>query len=89
MPFSMGTWLERVGITGLELAMSLGRSAGSECRTPQQKKRKKEGRRGFRPWPLRCLSQYLSERKDRLLRRRMFCVPFTDGWPGIYSICFS
>ena len=41
--------------------------------------RKKVGRRGLRPLPLRCLSQFLPERKDRLLRGRMFCVPFTDG----------
>ena len=36
--------------------------------------RKKKGRRGLRPWPLRCLSQFLSERKDRRLRGRMWCV---------------
>ena len=38
------------------------------------KTRKKGGRRGLRPWPLRCLSQFLSERKERLLRWRMCCV---------------
>ena len=26
------------------------------------------GRRGLRPWPLRFLSQFLSERKERLLK---------------------
>ena len=31
---------------------------------------KKGGRRGLRPWPLRCLSQFLSERESRLLGRR-------------------
>ena len=36
------------------------------------KTRKKGGRRGLRPWPLRCLSKFLSERKERLLRGRMF-----------------
>ena len=53
--------------------------------------RKKGGRRGLRPWPLRCLSQFLSEIKERLLRgggggnmsRMEMCirigVPFTDG----------
>ena len=30
----------------------------------------KGGRRGLRPWPLRCLSQLLSERESRLFRRR-------------------
>ena len=46
------------------------------------------GRRGLRPWPLRCLSQFLSEKKERLLRganmsRVEMCirigVPFNDG----------
>ena len=45
---------------------------------------------GARPLPLRCLSQFFPvERKDQLLRGRMFSVPFTDGLPGIYSRCFS
>ena len=67
----------------------------------QKRTRKKGGWRGLRPWPLRCLSQFLSERKERLLRGRMCCVclrmnirisvririgvPFTDGWSCIYS----
>ena len=38
----------------------------------RQERRKKEGRRGLCPWPLRCLSQFLPGRKDRLLRERMF-----------------
>ena len=43
------------------------------------KTRKKEDRRGLRPWPLRCLSQILpTEIKDQLIRGRMICVPFTD-----------
>ena len=33
--------------------------------------RKKVGRQGLHPWPLRCLSQFLAERKDRLLRGQM------------------
>ena len=41
------------------------------------------GRRGLRPWPFRCLSQFLSKRKERLLRILRccvcLCVPFTDG----------
>ena len=32
------------------------------------KTRKKVGRLGLHPWPLRCLSQFIAERKDRLLR---------------------
>ena len=41
--------------------------------------RKKKGRRGLRPWPLRYLSQYLFERKERLLRLLRISVHFTDG----------
>ena len=41
MPFSIGTRLERVGITGPGLELSLGRPAGSECRTPLQKQERK------------------------------------------------
>ena len=79
MPFSIGTGLERVGIAGPELDLSLGRSAGSRRRTPLQIQERKKGRRGLRLWPLRCLSQFLPKRKDRLLRGRMFCVPFNEG----------
>ena len=41
-----------------------------------EKARKKVGQRGLRQWPLRCLSQFLAERKDRLLRGRMFLSTF-------------
>ena len=37
------------------------------------------GRRGLRPWPLQCLSQFPSERKERLLRMLRIDVPFSDG----------
>ena len=37
------------------------------------------GRRGLRPWLLRCLSQFPSERKERLLRMLRIGVPFSDG----------
>ena len=60
--------------TAAELVCSLCAWLFSAKRT-----RKKKGRQGLRPWPLRCLSQFLSERKDRLLRGRMCCVPFTNG----------
>ena len=36
--------------------------------TSLQKTRKKRGRRGLGPWPLRCLSQTLFERKERVCR---------------------
>ena len=41
MPFSIRTGLERVGIAGPELELSLGRSAGSRCWTPLQKQETK------------------------------------------------
>ena len=43
------------------------------------KTRKKGGRRGLCPWPLRCLSQTLSERKERMLRLFSNGVPFSSG----------
>ena len=41
--------------------------------------RRKKGRRGLRPWPLRCLSQILPERKERMLRLLSVGVPFSAG----------
>ena len=41
MPFSTRTGLERVGIVGPELELSLGRSAGSGRWTPLQKQETK------------------------------------------------
>ena len=51
------------------------------------KTRKKVGRRGLRPWPLRCLSQFLSERKDRLFRGLMFLHTF-HRWGGLIFIVY-
>ena len=80
MPFSTGIGLECVSIAGPELELPLGRSVSSGRWTPFQKQETKKGSVGARPLPLRCLSQFLpDERKDQLLRGRMFCVPFTDG----------
>ena len=52
--------------------------------------RKKGGQRGLRSWPLRFLSQFLSERKERLLRLfsigvslRMSLRTF-HRWSGLY-----
>ena len=37
--------------------------------------------------PLRCLIQFFpDERKDQLLRGRMFCVPFTDGGGLVFIV---
>ena len=47
------------------------------------KTKKRRGRRGLGPWPLRCLSQTLPERKERVCRlvgiSTQFCLPFTVG----------
>ena len=89
MPFFNRTGLERIRVVEPEIGLLLGWSAGSKCGTTglqsldvallYKDKKKRKGRRGLRPWSLRCLSQFLSERKDRLLKGRICCVPFTDG----------
>ena len=43
------------------------------------KTKEERGRRGLCPWPLRCLSQILSERKERMLRLLSIGVPFSSG----------
>ena len=79
MPFSTGIELEHVGNAGPELELPLGRSVDSGRWTPLQKEETKRGSVRARPLPLRCLSQFLpDERKDQLLKGRMFYVPFTD-----------
>ena len=52
------------------------------------KNKKKGGRRGLRLWPLQCLSQFLYERKDRLLRRRMcgVCLRTFHQWGELVFI---
>ena len=51
-------------------------------------KNKKEcGPVGLRPWPLRCLSRFLAERKDKLLRGRMFLCTFYR-WGGLVFIVY-
>ena len=42
--------------------------------SPARRTRRKKGRRGLCPWPLRCLSQILSEREERMLRLLSICV---------------
>ena len=79
MIFFNRTRLERVGVVGPELGLLWAGLKALDRSTPLQKQERGKGRQGLRPWPLRCLSQFLSERKDRLLRGRMCCVPFTDG----------
>ena len=75
--------MERIGVAGPNWncrwagLQALDRQAGDRtdaglvCRLwmwhSSAKTRKKKGRRGLHPWPLRCLSQFLAERKDKLL----------------------
>ena len=94
MLFSIGTGLESVGVVGLDqdrwrveledagssgllriVAMLI---CGLRLKHLSTKTRKKGGWRGLGPWPLRCLSQFLSERKERLLIVLSIGVPFTD-----------
>ena len=78
MPFSTGIRLERVGIVRPELELPLGQSDGSGHWTPLQKQETKRiggGSPITSPMP----KSITDERKDQLLRGRMYCVPFTDG----------
>ena len=58
------------------------------------KNKKKGGRRGLCPWPLRCLSQLLSERKERMLRGGEYVsygdvsqnLPTFHRWGGLVFI---
>ena len=69
-----------VGLPALDRRAGDRTAAGLVCRLwvwhSSAKTRKKVGRQELRPWPLRCLSQFLAERKDRLLRGRMFLRTF-------------
>ena len=54
-------------------------TCGLRRSTSLQKSRKKGDRRGLCPWPLRCLSQILFERKVRMPRLLSIGVPFSSG----------
>ena len=71
--------------TGLERVAIVGPVRWLWTADSSAKTRKKKGRRGLRPWPLRCLSQFLPERKDRLLRGRIFLRTF-HRWGGLVFI---
>ena len=58
------------------------------------KTRRKKGRRGLRPWPLRYLSQTLTEREkreclDRLVSAFRFAYLSPLGWLCIYNVYCS
>ena len=81
------TGLERIGVVESEIGLLLGWSASSGCGTPLQKTRKNVGQRGLCLWPLRCLSQFLAERRNRLLRGLMFLRTF-HRWGGLVFIVY-
>ena len=101
MLFFNWTGLERIGVIGPEIRMLLGWSAGSGSSGRRYvrgwaglkalgvallcKNKKEGGSARLRPWPLRCLSQFLAERKDRLLRGRMFLCTF-NRWDDLVFI---
>ena len=61
--------------------------------SPARRNRRKKGRRGLRPLPLRCLSQILFERKRECLDCLVlaygsaYLLPL--GWLCIYNVCGS
>ena len=61
--------------------------------SPARRTKGKEGRRGLCPWPLRCLSQILSERKrehsDCLVLAYGSAYLSLLGWLCIYNVCCS
>ena len=74
---------EDTGSSGL-LRIAARLIGGLLIKAPLCKKKEEGGRRGLGPWPLRCLSQFLSERKERLLRLlsisvQIFAYLFTVG----------
>ena len=103
MLFFNQTGLECIGVVGPEIGLLLGWSAGSGSSGLRYvrgwaglqalgvallyKNKKEGGSPGLRPWPLRCLSQFLAERKDRLLRGRMFLRTF-HRWGSLVFIVY-
>ena len=70
MPFSTRTGLERVGIVGPELELSLALGVRLLC-----KKKKQKGSAGARPLPLRCLSQFFPvEENMNCLGNNVLCI---------------
>ena len=59
-----GYWIVGAGV-GL-LLLLIGRLW--MWHSPARRTKRKKGRQGLCPWPLRCLSQILSERKEIMLK---------------------
>ena len=70
-------------------------TCGIRRSTSLQKQGGRGGRRGLRPWPLRCLSQILTEREregnvlDRLVSAFKFAYLSPSGWLWIYKVYCS
>ena len=65
---------------------------GSDLNTSLRKQGKKGGRRGLSPWPLRCLSQTLFQREERILRSLSIGVQILRTfhlWGGHVFIMYS
>ena len=90
MPFSIGTGLERVGIAGLELELSLGRSVGFGRWTPLQKQETKRiGGGSLVAAPMPKSVFFCRKKRSTALESECSAYLSPVGWPGIYSICFS
>ena len=108
---STGTGLERTGSLGWteeaggqDLRMpnclwrdrtTAGRSPGSDWNTSLQKQRRRRGRRGLGPWPLRCQSQIIfRERRERCRMMSLgvqffFAYLLPWGWLSFYNVSCS
>ena len=84
--------LEDIGSSG-HLKMVAMLNCGLRSKHLTAKIRKKGGRQGFGPWPLRCLSQTLFIEKRECLDRLVLAFKFTYlsplGWPCIYNVYCS
>ena len=82
--------LEDVGSSG-HLKMAAMLNCGLRSKHLTAKTREKWGRRGLGPWPLRCLSQTLLEREERMLRSLSIGVQILrtfDRWGGHVFIMY-
>ena len=79
--------MERVGVVRLDWNFRWTGLQAPDMALLCKDKKEKKSRQGLCPWPLRCLSQFLSERKDRLLRGRM-CLRTFHRWDGLVFLVY-
>ena len=82
--------LEDVGSSG-HLKMAAMLNCGLRSKHLTSKTKEKWGWRGLGPWPLRCLSQTLFEREERMLRSLSIGVQILctfDRWGGHVFIMY-